>query len=340
MKPIFKQYSYSLGAPRESLLETVGSILDERLSESVVYNNEYYLNEFFTEMKEIMRNTTEMIKRKIEEVFQQLIQFIDQFVIQEGYYLTKYMDRIIDSGNPDMNKIMLHTYDYRELDKYPKKISKVMDGSELLRSNDTIDKKKFTVEKQLMSDFSYIYGGSYKSLPLNYVTDFKTRLRGSSRDVSFSPKVLEEVCDYLNNYKKLKKDLKAEKIEIIQMINMYSMRLESSYNIVRSNNTAITDTGKLAGATTIVSKVSNEEMYEAYMVLAKYYNDLTNIIQNLYLAKLSLYGEKNGSYREFARQCIIKAGITERLRKDIKVVIDAKDMQFAMSRLKNTKDNV
>lgn len=299
------------------MLETLSSIVEERQKENPDLLNIYYLNEMSSEWKNLLTHVSEEIKKKIEELIRVLFELLDGYILQEGYYLDKYIDTIKNYDQERLEHIYLRSYEYRDLEKLPKKLKSVRDAEDLFVTKKPISELRTHLDRCYREDVSIIIDST---VPYNATIDdikikFLSKIKGDERQLQYNAKYLDEALELYKEIKSIKAAIKKEKLEIFDMITDMEMNVNKLYEDLIIKNDAIKKAAGYDSKITYDVTRRNEEAYDRFLVISAYYNEMIAVIDMLYTVKIKTYNEMYSNYKEFTYRCIREANVFDHIKK-------------------------
>ena len=304
-----------------SLIESVVAIIDDRLENGVRLNNEYYFDMLLSETNSLIKEIGNKVKEKVEQLYALLMQLLDSYVLREGYYLSKYIDTIRDSDESNMKDIVLYTYEYPELKQLPHKLKKVYDVESIIAVKKPYSDVRRDLDDQLVKDVNYLLDTKMHVFDRDeMMKTFNQKIKGNQVIRKYSKDILDDAVDIFKNIKSIKKNLKAEKTEVLDTITDITMRLE---NINRQNMEKLKYTTELAKYHDIDSDIgATQNSYEIFLLANQYYTELSNIIEVLYTEKIKVYTEMYQSYKTFVQKCLVESGVALKIQRHIEKKMD------------------
>lgn len=303
------------------MLECLSTIIDERIRDGIT-DNTYYTAKMLSESISIIDAVTKAVKEKIEAMYKYLMELLDAYVLNEGYYLSKYIDNIKAYDQKEMAKIRFYSYEYRDLKLLPVKLKAIFDGETLIKSGHSYQSIKDDLDSQFIEDINHLLDERYTILEDRdkIVNKYLSRIQGEQIVTNYSTKKLEECLYIIDNIKKIKKDLREEKESMLNLISLISKKIKETGDANVDKLREVRSIGKYYGSDVDVTNMQNN--YEGYLLVNKYYTELSLLIESLYSTKIRVYNEMYSNYKQFVNRCITQAGVVQIMQKNIEIKID------------------
>lgn len=226
--------------------EIVMDCLDAIDSGSV---NAYFINESDSFLSSMMLDNLNSVKKLLISIYDKILEYFSNYLINSVSILKKLKDKIYLLDDKAVNILRYTTYEYPRLHLLPKiikkelspiekdatfkKIMNITNSSDMIDFSSDIDQKIEEFASEVL-DCKIKFAGD----PIEKViTDRATRhMRGEKRSYQLTKDVLKHTIDEILDYKDAKKQIIANRADIIFYYEKIKTAMESTYAIKYSSN--------------------------------------------------------------------------------------------------------